>query len=77
MNAKIIGNVCLFVNPYFVFHPNAQHTNKLEIESLIRVELSLTLSGFVDVLWSAPILSRWQMVNLDALMRSGPCEGWG
>ena len=37
--------VCLFVNPSFVFYPNAQHRNKLEIENLIRVELSLAFSG--------------------------------
>ena len=37
--------VCLFVNPYFVFYPKAQHRNKLENESLIGVELSLALSG--------------------------------
>ena len=38
---------CLFVNPSFVYYPKAQHRNKLEIESLIRVELSLALSGCV------------------------------
>ena len=37
--------VCLFLNPNVVFYPIAQHSNKLEIERLIWVELILALSG--------------------------------
>ena len=41
---------CLFVNPYFVFYPKAQHRNRLEIKSLIQFELDLALSGLFEQL---------------------------
>ena len=44
--ARRVETKFMFVYPSFVFYPKAQHRNRLEIKSLIRVELSLALSGF-------------------------------
>ena len=46
-NSRKCVVICMLVNPSFVFYPIAQHRNKLEIESLIRVEVSLVFSGFL------------------------------